>query len=382
MNPNPEYRALRIGLLAAAALAAAALFIVGITSRQKLFEHKVEYYSYFPDAGGLKEGSGVWFQGVEVGFISGITFPKDTDQQNIIVTFRVSSDLVPRMRSSTRASLRSLGLLGDKTLALTTAPNSADEPIVLPGHEIPIDKTVDMAALGRGAQDVITNTVELSKNLNTLISAFNQGEGVIPRLLNDPEVGKTTIGELQSIGASLQKISGTMAGGKGFAGKLLVDQAYGEQTAADLADAVHRTSQIVQDIQDGKGGAGAFLAKGGQGERIVQNLAKASEALARVADGLENPNTFGHKLLMDEKYGEHLAANLLSMSDSMASILKKIDRGDGTVGALVNDRSVYDSLSAVAEGIKKSSLVNWYLKHKAEKAAKAAKAVEEGKPVS
>lgn len=382
MNPNPEYRALRIGLLAAAALVAAALFIVGITSRQKLFERKVEYYSYFPDAGGLKEGSGVWFQGVEVGFISGITFPKDTDQQNVMVNFRISSDIVPRMRSSTRASLKSLGLLGDKTLALTTAPNSFDQPIVLPGHEIPIDKTVDMAALGRGAQDVITNTVELSKNLNILIAAFNQGEGVIPRLLNDPDMGKTTIAQLQSIGDSLQKIAGTMAGGRGFAGKLLVDQAYGEQTAADLADAVHRTSQVLQDIQEGKGGAGALLAKGGQGERMMQNLAKASEALARVADGLENPNTLGHKLLMDEQYGEHLASNLLSMSDSMASILKKIDRGEGTVGALVNDRSVYDSLAAVAEGIKKSSLVNWYLKSKAEKAARAAKTAEEAKPAS
>jgi hypothetical protein len=125
-----------------------------------------------------------------------------------------------------------------------------------------------------------------------------------------------------------------------------------------------------------------MLAKGGEGERMVQNLAKASEALARAAEGLQNPNTLGHKLLMDEKYGEHLASNLLSMSDSMSSILKKIDRGDGTVGALVNDRSVYDSLAVMAEGLRKNSLVNWYIKNKAEKVAKAAKEAEEGKPSS
>jgi phospholipid/cholesterol/gamma-HCH transport system substrate-binding protein len=382
MNPNPEYRSLRIGLLAAAALLAAALFIVGITSRQKFFERKVEYYSFFPDAAGLKVGSGVWFQGVEVGFISSITFPKDTDSQHVIVTYKISTDLVPRIRAGTRASLRSLGLLGDKTLALTTVANSFDQPIILPGHQIPIDQTVDLSALSRGAQDVITNTVELSKNLNILIDAFNKGEGAIPRLLNDPEVGQATIAQIQSIGASLEKIAGTMAGGRGFAGKLLVDQAYGEQTAADLADAVHRTDAIIKDVQDGKGGAGAMIAVGGEGERMVNNLAKASEALARVAEGLENPNTLGHKLLMDEQYGEHLASNLLSMSDSMASILKKIDRGDGTVGALVNDRSVYDSLAVVAEGLRKNALVNWYIKNKAEKVAKAAKEAEEGKPSS
>jgi|WetSurMetagenome_2_1015567.scaffolds.fasta_scaffold30048_4 phospholipid/cholesterol/gamma-HCH transport system substrate-binding protein len=382
MNPKPEYRALRIGLLMAAALVAAALFIVGITSRQKLFERKVEYYSYFPDAAGLKVGSGVWYQGVEVGFISEISFPRDTDNQNVKVVFRVSQDLVPRIRAGTRASLKSLGLLGDQFLALTSSANNYDQPIILPGNQIPIDKTLNLEALGRGAQDVINNTVQLSKNLNVLISAFNTGQGAIPRLLNDPEVGKTTIEQLQRIGASMDKIATTMAGGHGFAGKLLADPAYGDKAAADLADAIARTDAILKDVQAGKGGAGAFLKSGGEGERLVNNLSRTADALAKVADGLEKPNTFAHKVLMDEAYGEHLAANLLSMSDSMASILKKIDHGDGTVGALINDRSVYDSLAVVAESLRKNSLVNWYIKHKAEKTAEAAKRAEEGKPAS
>ncbi len=380
MNPNPEFRALRIGIVTALALVVAALFIVGISSRHKLFERKVEYYSLFPDAAGLKEGSGVWFQGVEVGFISSITFPKNTDEQLVMVKYRISSDLVPRIRTGTRATLRSLGLLGDKYLALTTPPNASDEPNLLPGNEIPIDKTINLEALGRGAQDVITNTIELSKNLNQLISAFNKGQGAIPRLLNDPEVGKTTIAQLQRIGESMDKIATTMAGGQGFAGKLLVDREYGEKTAGDLADALHRTDQILKDLQEGKGGAGALLQPGGEGDRIVKNLGKTADTLAQVAASLQKPGTLGYKLFIDEQYGEHLASNLLSMSDSLASILKKIDQGQGTVGALVNDRSVYDSLSAVADGIRQSSLVRWYLKSKAEKAARTAKDKEEGKP--
>ncbi len=380
MNPNPEFRALRIGIVTALALVVAALFIVGISSRHKLFERKVEYYSLFPDAAGLKEGSGVWFQGVEVGFISSITFPKNTDDQKVMVQYRISSDLVPRIRTGTRATLRSLGLLGDKYLALTTPPNASDEPNLLPGNEIPIDKTINLEALGRGAQDVITNTIELSKNLNQLISAFNKGQGAIPRLLNDPEVGKTTIAQLQRIGESMDKIATTMAGGQGFAGKLLVDRAYGEKTAGDLADALHRTDQILKDLQEGKGGAGALLKPGGEGDRIVKNLGKTADTLAQVAASLQKPGTLGYKLFIDEQYGEHLASNLLSMSDSLASILKKIDQGQGTVGALVNDRSVYDSLSAVADGIRQSSLVRWYLKSKAEKAARTAKDKEERNP--
>jgi hypothetical protein len=43
---------------------------------------------------------------------------------------------------------------------------------------------------------------------------------------------------------------------------------------------------------------------------------------------------------------------------------------------------VYDSLAVVAEGLRKNALVNWYIKSKAEKVAKAAKEADEGKPTS
>ena len=379
MNASGEWRMVRIGLLVALALIVAAVTIVGITSRQKLFERKVEYYSVFPDAGGLKEGGGVWYQGVEVGFISKIGFTKDEDNPGVIVRYKISAELVPRIRSSTRATLKTLGLLGDKYLALTTAADTKNEPILLPGTAIPIDRTLNLEALGRGAQDLIGNTTELSKNINTLIQTFNTGQGALPRLLNDPELGQTTVQQLSRIGASLDHIATGLAGGKGLAGKLLVDPNYGEQTANDIREALAHTNSILAQLDEGRGGAGAFIKKGGEGERIVENLSKTADALARASSAFDRPGSLPNRLFMDDAYGEKLASNLLSISDSMASILKKIDRGDGTLGALVNDRSVYDSLSAVADGIQKSPIVGWYLKRKAEKAAMAEKkAVEEG----
>lgn len=376
MNSSREMRTVRIGLLVALGLLILALGIVGITSRQKLFEKKVEYYSYFPDAAGLKEGSGVWYQGVEVGFISRIEFSRDVDVQNVKIYYKISADLVPRIRTGTRASIRTLGLLGDKYLALITPQKAADQPNLLPGNEIPIDRTVNLEMLSRGAQDVMTNTVELSKNINQLVLTLTNGKGALARLLNDPDLGKETVAHLNSIGQSLDTIATSIAAGRGLGGKLLVDPVYGDQAAKDLADSLSRMNAILTGIQEGRGGAGALLADKGEGARIVANLGKASEAMAKVADSLQKPGTLGNRLLMDEAYGEHIAQNLLSISDSMASILKKIDGGEGTLGALVNDRSVYDSLSVVSEGIRKSPLVNWYIRKKAENAAKAAKEEE------
>lgn len=373
MNKTNDWRWVRIGIMVAAAMAVAAIAIIGVTSSQHLFQKKVVYYSLFPDAGGLKEGSGVWYQGVEVGFVTSVEFNEDPDLQDIKVTYKISSKLVPRVRSGTRASIKTLGLLGDKYLALNTKANTEDQPIILPGHEIPVDRALSLLALGKGAQSLMESTTNLSKNINILVDLINHGKGVFPRLLNDPELGRRTAENLDAIGNNLATISSYLANGRGFGGKLLSDRAYGNELAKNLSESVKRTNQILADLQSGKGGAGELLAKGGRGEEIVSNLAKTSEALSKAAASLERPGTLGNKLFMDDEYNGKLAENLLSISSSLASILKKVDDGDGTLGALVNDRSVYDSLSAVADGIRKSALVRWYLKRKAEKAAKEAK---------
>ena len=214
MSQSSEWRSVRVGLLVTAALVVAGLAIIGISSRQNLFERKVSYFSLFPDAAGLKEGNGVWYQGVEVGFITSIDFTRDLDVQKVVVHYKIKASLMPRMRSGTRASIRTLGLLGDKYLALTTPSATEDEPIILPGSQIPIDVTVNLAALGRGAQDLMENSLELSKNLNKIAALLVEGDGALPKLLNDPVLGKQTIDNLESIGQSMDRISTTLASGK------------------------------------------------------------------------------------------------------------------------------------------------------------------------
>lgn len=374
MNQATDWRLVKIGLIFALVLLIAALAILGITSRQKLFERKVEYYSIFPSAAGLKEGSGVWYQGVEVGYVSSIAFSKDVNNPKVVVKYRVSSQLVPRIRSSTRASIKTLGLLGDKYLALITPPGTMSKaPNIVPGHEIPIDQTLNLEALGRGAQDVMDNIIQISRDLNELLNNINNGGGVISRLLKDPEMGQETVNRLSSISKSLDKISATIANGQGFAGKMLADPAYGNRAAQNLSESLEKINAILTTIQKGKGGAGAFVAENGQGEEIVKNLAVAAQGFAKVADGLQKKGTLANDLFVNEEYGKKLGANLLSISDSLASILKKVDNGQGTVGALINDKSVYNSLSAVADGIQRSSIVKWYLEKKAKDAARAAK---------
>ncbi len=361
MNQNSEWRSVRIGLFIALALVVAALAIIGISSRRKLFEKKVVYYSFFPNAGGLRAGNGVWYQGVAVGFITSVNFAKNPDVEKVCVTYKVSRRLAPRIRIGTRASVKTLGLLGDKYLALITPPHSESQPNILPGHEIPIDKSLNLAALSRGAQGLLESTTNLSKNINKLVDIINNGKGALPRLLNDPKLGKTLATQLTSIGQSLQTITSSLASDGGLGGRLITDKAYGDKVAKELADSVRLTDLILEDFHEGTG------------RKIMENISETSKSLAKVAASFEQKNTLGYKLFLDDQYSGQLAKNLLSISTSLSSILKKIDSGQGTIGALINDRSVYNSLSVATEGIRKSHIIMWYLKHKAEKAAREAK---------
>jgi len=382
MNPNSERNLLRTGIVVAAALAALALGILGITSRQGLFERKAEYYSIFPDAAGLKVGAGVWLQGVEAGYVSSIEFDVDAEVTRVRVGYRVNERLVPRIGSNTRATIRNQGLLGDKFVSLVVPPDASPAKVnILPGGEIPIDPSINLEALGRGAQDVMMNLVQVSENLNNLVRDLNQGDGVVSRLLKDPKVGKDTVDHLASISHNLDSVTTALARGDGLAGRLLSDRAYGDQTSRDLSESLRRISQILADVQAGRGGMGQLVAQGASGEVAVKDLAKAAEGLAAVSAALQKPGTLGNRLLVDDVYGQELASNLLSISGSLASILKKVDHGEGTLGALINDRGVYDSLAASAEGMQKSGLVRWYLQKKAEDAARAAQKSETQKKV-
>ncbi|NMB99588.1 MAG: hypothetical protein GYA35_04815, partial [Thermoanaerobaculaceae bacterium] len=59
MGSENKSQALKIGFFVACGLAVLGIAILGITSKQRIFERKVEFYSLFEDAAGLKEGSAV-----------------------------------------------------------------------------------------------------------------------------------------------------------------------------------------------------------------------------------------------------------------------------------------------------------------------------------
>lgn len=86
---------------------------------------------------------------------------------------------------------------------------------------------------------------------------------------------------------------------------------------------------------------------------LVENLDRTSDNLAG-ATGPELRSTVGR---LDSLTAElnRTSGELTASSQSLSSILAKVDRGDGSLGRLVNDERLYHSMTAAAENLQSAS---------------------------
>jgi len=75
--------------------------------------------------------------------------------------------------------------------------------------------------------------------------------------------------------------------------------------------------------------------------------------------------------LNDEAYSNEVASKLSETVANLAAITGKINRGEGTLGALVNDRTLYDGAEDVFAGVNDSKFARWMLRHYQKKGIEA-----------
>lgn len=89
-------------------------------------------------------------------------------------------------------------------------------------------------------------------------------------------------------------------------------------------------------------------------ENLIEALSRTAQELADAAGGPEIDRALAN---IDSLTARLSAASddLDASSRSLASILEKVDRGEGTLGRMVNDAELYDRLTAATENIQVAS---------------------------
>lgn len=359
-------RDLSVGAFAALALTVLAVGIMAVGGESGVFSRKTHYRVTFPNAEGLRVGSPVMIAGVQVGAVTGVRLPTDPGADGIEVVLGVGREWSPRVRAGSVATLRYLQWLsGDRYVEVTAGAGGAEA--LLDGARLPVVQGDEL--FQRGAE-VADNLNEVTLALRDILAPIRRGEGILGKLVRDPDFGREAVEDLSATLKSLRGLSESLRRGEGLGGRLLFDPRFAAR-ADDLDRAIRQIASAADRLDRGEGALGDLLKKDGRAEAAVASFRRTVDSLGRSAEALETGTGILGRLIHDEEYGRRLAEDLETTLRNLAEISGKINSGQGTLGALVNDRDLHDRLDEVVSGVENSRFARWLLRHYRKKGIEA-----------
>lgn len=339
---------IRTGIFLAVGLALAGLVIFLIGKENRLFDKQNSYYASFENVDGLKLDSPVRLGGLDVGVVSSISFYPDPKDRRIRVQMEISDVFADRIRTDSVAKLSNRGVLGDKAIDITLG--TVDKPEVPDNGEIEGGSSGDIGALLKSSGEIVENAVVISRDLRKAVSEYT-----------DSKVRDDILGTLKSIG-SLAKDA--RAGG-GVVQMLLTDK----QAAEDAKIAVHQASRasarldgslremesILNEVHNGEGAVHAIIYDKKTGRAFSELGEAASELSSILHDAKKTPQSAVHQLV----YGDsrNLIKDLGDAANDIKKITNKVAQGQGSLGLLINDPTVYEDLKTILGNVKRNRVL-------------------------
>jgi phospholipid/cholesterol/gamma-HCH transport system substrate-binding protein len=369
----------RVGMivLAAVALGAATIFVLG--DRQNLFKRKSAYQLHFESVSGLAEGSMVQLDGVRVGTVDEIVLPRDMGEKQLEVRLSIDARYAERIRSNSQARIKTLGLLGDKYLELTSG--TPDAEVIPEGGEIPAAPQTNVEQLAETGEDVVQNISTLVSQLTGIFGRIERGEGVLGKMLTDEQTGDAVVADLQATLAAIRATAESVQKSQGTFGRLLHDR----EMADKLETSIEHLDRVLIATESGKGAVPALLndeATKQRLDRILVNLERATDRLDQVAAALEptDRDALAAKLIHDEEFGRKVAQELESLLTNLRQVAEKLNKGNGSAARLINDETLARAIEDIVIGVNDSAVLTWLIQNRKKTGEEVREGVEPGSP--
>jgi len=293
--------ALGVGVFLIASGLALAVAILTLTAESGLFTRNYRLVAHFDDVQGLLPGAPVWLAGKEVGRVADVRFGAPGTEHPLLVVLQVQHAVQPRIRADSVATIGTIGVLGDSYVEVSVGGLAA--AVLEDGDEIPAQTPAslgDAIATGTRALDNIT---ELTESLNRAISGFSEDRG-----------GEKAAGAVSAVSDILIEIQE----GEGVLHSLIFD-AYDGGAMASLERSLASFESVLDEVR--------------QGDGLLHQLVYAP-----------SPDAAG--------FGE-----LLEVGTRMNRILGGLEEGEGTLGLLLTDPSLYEDLRTLLSGAQRSTVL-------------------------
>ena len=362
-------RRFRVGLVVLVSLVAVMIGIFMVGRRANLFKKKWPYETRFESAAGLVSGNPVRLNGVTVGNVLEVILSPDPADRTVRVVYDVDRRAAPRLRRGTRASIKTIGLLGDKYVDLEGG--TAEEPEIPIGGMIPAAPGANIEKLLEGSGDLLSDLGAIARSLKNILGRTEQGKGFLGALTTDSRESAELNQSLQATLGHLNSVLKKVESGQGLVGKLLIDEKYGRETGESLRAAIASLQRVFgtidEQMRDNRGVVGALLSDP-EGKKkvydLLDNLTRAASSVGEVTDQLARGNGALPLLIRDERFGTEFTRNLRSFSQRLDSIGRKLDEGNGTAGKLINDPAIFDAARHLVVGVDESKLLRWLVRNR------------------
>jgi phospholipid/cholesterol/gamma-HCH transport system substrate-binding protein len=320
-----KWSQLKVGVLVIVALAALVALVFLMSGSSGGLQGKLTIRSYFENSAGLKLGAPVNLEGVTIGNVRSMRIVPDRNPTPVEVTMKLSQKYASAMHSDSKASLETVGVLGDTVVDISS--KDAKGGPLLNGAELQTTETPNLTDVIKSSQGTIEQINTILAKLNTLIDSISGGKGSIGQLINNPDLYNKFVATLTQLNQVTQKISS----GQGSIGKLVNDDAFYDRANQTMG----RLQHITDDLDQGKGSAGKLLKDDTLYRNLNSTVANANQLLADINAGKGGLG----KLAKDEAFAQKLDDTVTRLD----SILKNVDEGKGTLGQFVNNPSLYNN---------------------------------------
>ncbi len=359
-----KWSKLKVGMVVTLALFILLIAIFFAGNVQEIFFPKAELKLHFKDVKGLRKGAPVWILGTEVGSVKQINL---SPHYGVIVFIKINKRDLAFLKSDSRATIMTMGLLGDKYVELSSGSPEAGP--IRPGEMIKGASQVEFTEVMATASASISKMGEFITKLDTLVTKFEAG-GTLGKLFSNPAL----YDNLEQTSRTFSKLLTDISESQGTLKKLVEDPSLYEKlsAAASTMEAFSRRisesrgtlNQLVEDpslykkaldavssveafgrkLSESSGTLNKFLEDPSFYNRMSAAAAQLEEFTAKVNKGSGTLQ----KIVEDPELYE----NLNKASAEISSILDRIHQGKGTLGSLVTDDALIREMKETIENMR------------------------------
>ena len=96
----------------------------------------------------------------------------------------------------------------------------------------------------------------------------------------------------------------------------------------------------------------------------IDSLSKSAGELSDFTADLKEGDGLLNRLLTDEEFAESVTSDLRSLLDNLEQISGRLEAGEGTIGMLLEDPSLYEAMDDVVVGIDESPFLRWLVRNR------------------